>query len=140
MNMNNVPFPVNPRSFLIFCAIGLIPIALGYGVKPSTSLDMLFGIIVETTNLTHIMRAVMGLYLAMVILWFWGAFNQQMRIPALISCAVFMLGLASGRILSFVVDGLPHWLLVVYAILEIVLGIAAVIFYKSEITQQSKFN
>ncbi len=138
--MNNVPFPVNPRSFLIFCAIGLIPIALGYGAKPSTSLDMLFGIIVETTNLTHIMRAVMGLYLAMVILWFWGAFNQQMRIPALISCAVFMLGLASGRILSFVVDGLPHWLLVVYAILEIVLGIAAVIFYKSEITQQSKFN
>lgn len=138
--MNNVPFPVNPRSFLIFCAIGLIPIALGYGAKPSTSLDMLFGIIVETTNLTHILRAVMGLYLAMVILWFWGAFNQQMRIPALISCAVFMLGLASGRILSFVVDGLPHWLLVVYAILEIVLGIAAVIFYKSEITQQSKFN
>ena len=52
---------VKPRAFLIFCAIGLVPIALGYGAKPSVSLDALFGISVDTTNLTHIMRAVMGL-------------------------------------------------------------------------------
>jgi hypothetical protein len=50
------------RAFLIFCAIGLVPIALGYGAKPSVSMDLLFGITVDSTNLTHIMRAVMGLY------------------------------------------------------------------------------
>jgi hypothetical protein len=50
--------------------------------------------------------------------------------PALAGCAVFMLGLAVGRILSFIVDGMPHWLLVVYAALEIVLGLIAVMLYK----------
>ena len=120
------------RTFLLFCAVGLVPIALGYGAKPSASLDILFGITVDTTNLTHIMRAVMGLYLGMVVLWVWGAFNKQMTAPALVSCGVFMLGLAAGRILSFIVDGMPHLLLVVYAILEIVLGLAAIAIYKGD--------
>jgi hypothetical protein len=118
------------RAFLIFCAVGLVPIALGYGAKPSVSLDMLFGITVDTTNLTHIMRAVMGLYLGMVVFWLWGAFKPSMTGPALAGCAVFMLGLAAGRILSFIIDGMPHWLLVVYAVLEIVLGLIAVMLYK----------
>jgi hypothetical protein len=118
------------RAFLIFCALGLVPIALGYGAKPSLSLDVAFGITVDTTNLTHIMRAVMGLYLGMVVLWFWGAFRTSMQGPALVACAVFMLGLAAGRILSFFMDGMPHWLLIVYAVPEIVLGLIAVVLYR----------
>jgi hypothetical protein len=121
------------RAFLIFCAVGLVPIALGYGAKPSVSLDAVFGIKVDTVNLTHIMRAVMGLYLGMVVLWVWGAFRKSMETPALVACAVFMLGLAAGRILSFVMDGMPHWLLIVYAILEIVLGLIAVVLLKGRI-------
>jgi len=118
------------RAFLIFCAVGLVPIALGYGAKPSFTLDAMFGIKVETTNLTHIMRAVMGLYLGMVVFWLYGAFNQSQARPALAACAVFMLGLAAGRILSFIMDGMPHWLLIVYAVLEIVLGLIAVTLYR----------
>jgi len=118
------------RAFLIFCAVGLAPIALGYGAKPSVSLDALFDISVDTTNLTHIMRAVMGLYFGMIVIWIWGAFKKQMTTPALVSCAVFMLGLAAGRILSMIVDGMPHWLLVVYAALEIVIGLGAIVIYK----------
>ena len=121
---------VKIRAFLIFCAVGLVPIALGYGAKPSVSLDALFGITVDTINLTHIMRAVMGLYLGMVVFWLWGAFKPSMTGPALAGCAVFMLGLAAGRILSFMLDGLPHWLLIVYAVLEIVLGLIAVMLYR----------
>ena len=113
------------RAFLIFCSVGLVPIALGYGAKPSYTLDALFGIKVDTTNLTHIMRAVMGLYLGMVVFWLLGAFRPSMARPALAACVVFMLGLAAGRVLSFIVDGLPHWLLIVYAGLEIVLGLIA---------------
>ena len=119
------------RVFLIFCAVGLVPIALGYGARPSASLGILFGITVDTTNLTHIMRAVMGLYFGMVVLWLWGAFSRSMAGPALVGCAVFMLGLASGRLLSFVLDGMPHWLLVVYFVLEILLGVIAVLLYQS---------
>ena len=118
------------RAFLIFCAVGLVPIALGYGAKPAASMDALFGVQVDTTNLTHIMRAVMGLYLGMVVFWLFGAFRSSMAGPALAACAVFMLGLAAGRILSFILDGLPHWLLIVYAALEIVLGLIAVTLYR----------
>jgi hypothetical protein len=133
--MNKAKPPMKSRAFLLFCAVGLVPIALGYGANPSASLDMLFGITVDTTNLAHIMRAVMGLYLGMVVLWIWGAFNKQMTAPALVSCAVFMLGLAAGRILSIIVDGLPHWLLIVYAVLEIVLGLIAVILYRRSLSE-----
>lgn len=118
------------RVFLLVCAIGLVPIALSYGAKPSVSLDALFGITVDTKNLSHIMRAVMGLYFGMVVLWLWGAVDTSMAGLALAGCAVFMLGLAAGRMLSFVLDGMPHWLLVVYAVLEVILGAMAVVLYR----------
>lgn len=118
------------RAFLIFCAVGLVPIALGYGAKPSATLDAIFDITVNTTNLTHIMRAVMGLYLGMVVFWLYGAYKSSLTGPALVACAVFMLGLAGGRMLSFILDGMPHWLLIVYAALEIVLGLTAMHLYR----------
>jgi hypothetical protein len=46
-----------------------------------------------------------------------------------------MLGLAAGRILSFILDGLPHWLLVVYAALEIVLGLIAITLYRGNLSE-----
>ena len=125
------------RTFLLFCVVGLVPVALSYGAKPSLSLDVLFGISVESTNLTHIMRAVMGLYLGMIVTWIWGAFSKPMVGPTLVSCAVFMLGLAAGRILSFLLDGMPHWLLVVYAVLEVVLGAIAIALYRIHISKQA---
>ena len=114
------------RAFLIFCAVGLVPIALSYGAVPGMSLEYLFGIAVESTNATHIFRAVMGLYLAMVVIWLVGAFNPTLTEKALFCCAVFMLGLAAGRVLSLILDGVPHWLLLVYLALELVLGVIAV--------------
>jgi len=128
------------RVFLIFCAVGLVPIALGYGAKPSVTLDIVFGINVDTTNLAHIMRAVMGLYLGMVVLWLFGAFQKSMTGPALAACAVFMLGLAAGRILSFILDGQPHWLLIVYAALEVVLGLVALFLIRSQTIQNCDTN
>ena len=121
--------PGMARPFLLFCAPGLIPNALSYGAMPSASLDKLFGITVDNSNLTHILRAVMGLYLGMVFIWLIGAFRAALSGPALVCCAVFMLGLAFGRVFSFVLDGQPHWLLILYAVLEIVLGVIAVYLY-----------
>jgi len=123
---------MNSRTFLIICAVGLVPIALGYGVNPAASLGSLFDITVDTTNLTHIMRAVLGLYLGMVAIWLLGAFKPSLTGPALVSCAVFMLGLAAGRILSLVLDGTPHWLLVVYTGLELIFGSTAVWLYREQ--------
>jgi hypothetical protein len=56
---------------------------------------------------------------------------------ALAACAVFMLGLAAGRILSFILDGMPHWLLIVYAVLEIVLGVIAVLLYRGHASEEA---
>ncbi|NWK56452.1 DUF4345 domain-containing protein [Verrucomicrobiaceae bacterium N1E253] len=110
------------KVFLIAAAVGLTPIALSYGVNPSTSLSAMFDLTIESTNGTHIFRAVMGLYLAMVTFWLMGAKNDHFTRPALLSLIVFMLGLAGGRVLSLALDGPGHWLLTGYMLTELAFG------------------
>ena len=116
--------------FLLITAIGLFPIALSYGLIPQKSLSYLFDISVSAPNGVHIFRAVMGLYLALVLFWFIGAFNVQVRQAALYSLIVFMFGLAAGRVLSLIIDGMPHWLLVVYLVLELGFGFLGILIIK----------
>lgn len=106
-------------------SIGLLPIALSYGLVPQLSIPMLFDINVTSPDLIHIFRAVMGLYIGMIFLWIWGATNEKITLPAVYSLMIFMFGLAGGRLLSLVLDGGVNWLLEVYMILEFGLGIAA---------------
>jgi len=111
-------------AFLLVTAVGLTPIALSYGLVPDKSLSVLFGIDASATNTRHIFRAVMGLYLALIVFWVAGARKEQLRVPALWSLVVFMFGLAAGRTMSLALDGFPHPLLFVYLVLEILFGIA----------------
>lgn len=120
----------NENTFLLVAAAGLTPIALSYGLQPSSSLHWLFGIDAAPTNVSHIFRAVMGLYLCLVLFWLLGAFTKKYHLPALYSLVVFMFGLALGRLLSLVVDGLPHWLLIVYMLLELGFGIVGLMMIK----------
>ena len=118
------------QMYLLVVAIGLLPIALSYGLIPQKSLSYLFDITVSDTNSIHIFRAVMGLYLALSIFWLIGAFKVQVRQAALYSLIVFMFGLAAGRILSLIIDGMPHWLLAVYLVLELIFGVLGVLLIK----------
>ena len=118
------------QMFLLVAAIGLLPIALSYGLIPQKSLSYLFNITVSDPNSIHIFRAVMGLYLALIIFWLIGAFKVQVRQAALYSLIVFMFGLAAGRILSLIIDGMPHWLLAVYLVLELVFGVLGILLIK----------
>ena len=108
--------------FLLAAAVGLLPIALAYGAVPTLTMPTLYGVEVDSVGAAHILRAVMGLYLGMVVFWVLGAFKTPLRIPALWSLVVFMLGLAVGRGISLVLDGLPSPPLVVYLLLEIGFG------------------
>jgi hypothetical protein len=108
--------------FLMVTAIGLIPIALTYGLAPSKSLGYLFDVPVTSVNGTHMFRAIMGLYLALAAFWMIGAYQAGLRQAALYSLVVFMFGLAAGRVLSLLVDGMPSLLLVVYLAVEIAFG------------------
>jgi hypothetical protein len=72
----------------------------------------------------------MGLYLALSLFWVLGAFKVHLRQAALYSLIVFMLGLAAGRILSLLVDGMPYWLLLVYLLLELGFGALGILLAK----------
>jgi len=112
------------KQFLLLNAFILIPIALFYGFIPEGSFDMLFGVEVNASSRTikHFMRTLMGLYLSMVILWIIGSRYNDMRLPALYAQVFFMFGVASGRLLSYIFDGWPFWLLQFFFISEIILG------------------
>lgn len=120
----------NAKLLLWIGAIGLFPIALSYGLAPELSIPMLFDIEVTSPGLVHIFRAVMGLYFGMIFLWVWGATNEKMTIPAVYALMFFMFGLAGGRVLSLVLEGMVNWLLEVYMLLEFGLGFAALAILK----------
>lgn len=115
------------KLLLLLTGIGLIPIALGYGFMPEKTLTPLFGFAVDSLNLKHIFRAIMGLYFAQVFMWFLGVAKPAYRRPAVFCLVVFTLGIAAGRILSLAVDGIPHWLLIVYLLLELVIGFTGLV-------------
>jgi hypothetical protein len=110
------------RFYLIFSAAGLSAVALSYGVAPAAVLPKVLHLTVEGTDLTHIFRAIMGLYLGMIALWVLGAFWSKFTRAAVIAEIAFMFGLALGRVLSIILDGVPSVLLVGYTIAEIALG------------------
>ena len=121
------------QMFLLVVAVGLIPVAMSYGIVPQKSLGYLFDVSVENVNSIHIFRALMGLYLGFALFWILGAFNVQLRQAALYSLVVFMFGVAAGRGLSVVVDGMPHWLLFAYIPVELVFaGIGVLLLKKPE--------
>ena len=107
-----------------------------YGVAPADVLPKLMDLKIEGTDLTHILRAVMGLYLGMIVLWLMGAFRLDVTRAAVISEIFFMLGLASGRLLSITVDGVPSIPLIIYTIVEIALGLWGIWVLTTQIPKQ----
>lgn len=118
---------MSDRLVLFLAALGLVPIAFSYGLVPSKSVSYLLGFPVEGTNQTHVFRAIMGLYLANVCFWLAGALLSSLRLPALWALFVFMGGLAAGRIISIVVDGMPSLILVFYLVAEITFAVLALV-------------
>lgn len=110
------------RLYLLVSAAGLTAVALGYGVAPATVLPKLLDITVEGIDLTHVFRAIMGLYLGMIVLWVLGAFQPSLTRAAVIAEIAFMSGLAVGRVLSIVVDGMPSIVLLGYMGVEIAMA------------------
>ncbi len=118
------------RIYLLISAAGLFPVALSYGVAPALVLPRVLDLTVEGADLTHILRAVMGLYLAMIVLWVLGALRPNLARAAVISEVVFMFGLAAGRVLSILIDGVPSLLLIGYTAVEIGLGYWGILILK----------
>lgn len=118
---------VTDKILLLLAAIGLVPIALSYGLIPSVSLPYLLGFPVEGLHETHVFRAIMGLYLANVAFWVAGTMIGSLTRPALWSLLIFMGGLAAGRLVSVVVDGMPNFVLLFYLGAETAFAVLAAI-------------
>jgi len=112
------------RAFLIFIAACVCVIALLYGVDPQwfarTFLGQATAAGAESLNVStaHILRAVMGLYLALAAFWLACALTGKHKTTAVLTIMVFAGGLLAGRLLSFAIDGMPEPLLILYAGLE----------------------
>ena len=108
---------------LIISSVIVIPVACVYGLFPKTILPQLLDFSVETTDLTNVFRAIMGLYLAFAVLWILGTVKPNYWKAATISQILFMLGLALGRILSVFLNGIPSPVFYYGILGELILGI-----------------
>jgi hypothetical protein len=107
--------------------VTLLVIALIYGVAPAAVLPRVFKVTVTERDLKHIFRAMMGLYIALLSLWAVGAFIPSLARTAILTEVLFSTGLASGRVLSLVLDGWPSALLIFYLFIEVTSAAAGVL-------------
>jgi uncharacterized membrane protein len=92
---------------LAVSAIAIFIVSLVYGLFPGIALPLFFDFKVDSIDLKEVFRATMGLYIAMAALWSAGTVKPLLWRAATISNVFFMTGLASGRIISLLVDGMP---------------------------------
>ncbi|MEO6720071.1 MAG: DUF4345 domain-containing protein [Ferruginibacter sp.] len=115
---------INSKNFHLTASVIIVTIvSLTYGLFPNNILPNLFDFTIDSIDLTQMFRAIMGLYLGMVALWLTGIFNPYFWRAATIANVFFMFGLASGRIISLVVDGIPSILLCAGLLLELILAL-----------------
>jgi hypothetical protein len=108
------------QGFLVSVFMAVMVVALGYGASPEFFTGTLLGSAAADTNTSHILRAVMGLYIANGLFWLYGAFNAKARDYAIAAFGLFCASLLAGRILSLLIDGMPSPLLLVYTGIEVV--------------------
>jgi len=110
---------------LIISTLIVVPVAFTYGILPNKILPLFLDFKVETKDLHNVFRAIMGLYLAFSVFWILGIFKSNYWYAATLSNMLFMLGLACGRIVSLLVDGMPSIVFFVGTIGELILALYA---------------
>jgi hypothetical protein len=109
------------KAFLIAAFIMVSIIALLYGVDPQWFGRTFLNLSQLDRNIAHILRAVMGLYLALGLFWLYSAFNEKYRNVAILTTMIFSGGLVTGRIISYFTEGQPAPLLTFYIVAEFAL-------------------
>ncbi|WP_217241738.1 DUF4345 domain-containing protein [Streptomyces sp. AC555_RSS877] len=98
--------------------LGIAVIGLIYLLAPHLLLDI-YGVDIQSPSEANIFRSGSGsLFVAVAILFCLGASNTRYTRTALITLFTFMSGLAVGRVVSIVVDGWPHPLLIAVLVVE----------------------
>jgi hypothetical protein len=106
------------NTHLAFSSFIVIIVAFGYGLSPNYLLPIFFDFKVESIDLNNVFRAIMGLYLSLAVFWIIGILKHDYWRSATIVCTLFMGGLAIGRTISMLIDGMPSTVFAVGTILE----------------------
>ena len=123
------------RAYLLLVAIGLVPIALSYGLLPQEVLPRIANLRVEGTDELAILRAIMGLYLGMAAFLTVAAFRRDWRRVAVIWTVFLMFSLAAGRLVSIALDGQPSPLFLFYLGAEILNGVLGLAVHVREVSR-----
>lgn len=114
------------RLFLLLGFFVVTGVALTYGADPAWYARIFLGITTLDVSLAHMLRAVMGLYIAMGLFWLASSVRGVGLNTAIVTVILFNGGLLIGRIISFALDGPPALLLQVFTGFELaVLPVAA---------------
>ena len=109
---------------LIISLAIVIPTAIIYG--SSSILPKFLNIQVNTNDFSNMLKAIMCLYLGISLVWILGIFKPEYWKRATQLSVLFMLTLATGRVLSMVSDGLPTGGYVFGVIAELVIGLYSI--------------
>lgn len=110
-------------------AIVVILAAVVYGVSPSNILPWFFDFSTDNLELKNILRAIMGLYLGFALYWIIGIKKAKYWRSATLSNIIFMGGLAFGRAISTMLDGIsPQF--TIGMVLELIMMIWGLYNYK----------
>jgi hypothetical protein len=118
------------KIFLIIAFCTMLLLAVIYGVSPQWFVSTFFGLTTLSTDIAHIFRAIMGLYIALGFFWLACAFNDRYINVALVTIIVVASGLLGGRLVSLVADGVPSPLLIAYTVIELTIIPAALWVWK----------
>lgn len=103
---------------LFISVLIVVPVAFLYGFCPDTQ----FNIQLQTIDEHNFFKAIMGMYLGFSLLWILGIIKASYFKVALITNIIFMLGLGSGRLLSWCIEGTPTFGYQFGAFAELFLG------------------
>lgn len=109
------------RILLLTSAIGLIFIALSFGVVPHQSMPAIYELpLIESVNQSQMLRANMGAMLASAIMIFIGYLKPKYLRISLIFMIIYMAMVAFSRLLGFMLDeGTPSLMLRIYFAVEV---------------------
>jgi uncharacterized protein YjeT (DUF2065 family) len=120
------------KIFLIVAFSLVTVIALLYGISPQWFGRIFLGIEQLDHNIAHILRAIMGLYVALGLFWLYSAFHAPFRNIAVLTTAIFAGGLVTGRLISLLTEGPPAPLLIFYIAAELSLAPLAYWIYRQD--------
>jgi len=109
---------------LLLSLLIVVPTSIIYGSP--TILSEQLNIPVNTIDLSNLLKALMCLYLAVSFVWLLGIWKPKFWKQATQLNILFMLSLATGRIISVFVDGLPSWGYVFGLCAELVIGLFSI--------------